>query len=109
MRISDWSSDVCSSDLKRAARAGHARQDLVTQEGKVLRMPEKMRFGHDNGLDDLLPQILVDVERGQEGGGAPEPAAPDLLGDRPLHHRSEERRVGQECVSTCGSRWSQYH
>src|SRR3546814_3837103 len=95
MRISDWSSDVCSSDLKRAARAGHARQDLVTQEGKVLRMPEKMRFGHDNGLDDLLPQILVDVERGQEGGGAPEPAAPDLLGDRPLHHGKAVHRKAE--------------
>src|SRR3546814_17074803 len=26
-----------------------------------------------------------------------------------LHHRSEERRVGKECVSTCSSRWSPYH
>src|SRR3546814_7676950 len=32
-------------------------------------------------------------------------AAPDVLGDR----RSEERRVGKECVSTCRSRWSPYH
>src|SRR3546814_8302521 len=58
-------------------------------------MPEKMRFGHDNGLDDLLPQILVDVERGQEGGGAPEPAAPDLLGDRPLHHGKAVHRKAE--------------
>src|SRR3546814_12385736 len=29
--------------------------------------------------------------------------------DTALHHRSEERRVGKECVSTCRSRWSQYH
>src|SRR3546814_11013665 len=83
MRISDWSSDVCSSDL------------LVTQELKVLRMPEKMRLGHDNGLDDLVPQILVDVERGQEGVGAPEPAAPDLLGDRPLHHGKAVHRTAE--------------
>src|SRR3546814_15295143 len=28
---------------------------------------------------------------------------------KPLHRRSEERRVGKECVSTCRSRWSPYH
>src|SRR3546814_9946489 len=58
-------------------------------------MPEKMRFGHDNGLDDLVSQILIDVERGQEGIGAPEPAAPDLLGDRPLHHGKAVHRKAE--------------
>src|SRR3546814_8528955 len=32
-----------------------------------------------------------------------------LRTDRSLHQRSEERRVGKECVSTCRSRWSPYH
>src|SRR3546814_16537348 len=32
-----------------------------------------------------------------------------MLGHRHLRHRSEERRVGKECVSTCRSRWSPYH
>src|SRR3546814_4569028 len=72
MRISDWSSDVCSSDL-------------------------------------LLPQ--------------PVPGCPEILSDQGFGHgssreaqprnprpgRSDERRVGNECVSTCRSRWSPYH
>src|SRR3546814_9110392 len=76
MRISDWSSDVCSSDLHR-------------QAGQV----------GDHGLE---------VEQGLE--------APlgDLrlvgrVGGVPTRVRSEERRVGKECVSTCRSRWSPYH
>src|SRR3546814_7367386 len=32
-----------------------------------------------------------------------------LVNPQPVHNRSEERRVGNECVSTCRSRWSQYH
>src|SRR3546814_4238896 len=69
MRISDWSSDVCSSDLPRAA----PRQ--AQAEG-----PRR------------------DVDRG-----------PERLHRRAGSGRSEERRVGKECVSTCRSRWSPYH
>src|SRR3546814_8884974 len=64
MRISDWSSDVCSSDLSPEYRA--ARQ-CARDDGRWA------------------------AER-------------DYVGDR-----SEERRVGKECVSTCRSRWSPYH
>src|SRR3546814_18755525 len=64
MRISDWSSDVCSSDLK------------VTLEH------------FDMSLGSGLSQVADKVFR---------------IG------RSEERRVGKECVSTCRSRWSPYH
>src|SRR3546814_9842352 len=64
MRISDWSSDVCSSDLP----AGRARL-----------------FSGLEFPGGLLP--LWQSER----------------------WRSEERRVGKECVSTCRSRWSPYH
>src|SRR3546814_8466844 len=72
MRISDWSSDVCSSDLERAAR----------------------RVGLDGGRGRR--------ERRQF------PAA--RRDDRGRHqYRSEERRVGKECVSTCRSRWSPNH
>src|SRR3546814_1158565 len=86
MRISDWSSDVCSSDLPR-----HDHQvDVV-------------------GAEDLDQLLAV--------GGPVEPLAPDgafdqLGGDAvvfPDLQRSEERRVGKECVSTCRSRWSPYH
>src|SRR3546814_9902770 len=67
MRISDWSSDVCSSDLPE--RLHH----LLRQAART----------HD--LDLALDRRHVG------------------------RHRSEERRVGKECVSTCRSRWSPYH
>src|SRR3546814_2446530 len=74
MRISDWGSDVFSSDLppdrgtRKEGRSGRAR---------------------DRGDDH--PQHA--------------PGVPQNL-DRPAAHRSEERRVGKEGVSTCRSRWS---
>src|SRR3546814_13223603 len=77
MRISDWSSDVCSSDLR------------ITLEGEYA-----LRPGHE--LDHFM---AIEMLRRDRNGGKPE---------RQLH-RSEERRVGKECVSTCRSRWSPYH
>src|SRR3546814_2091973 len=77
MRISDWSSDVCSSDLRTAAYAGRSR-----------------RPRRDGAGDDALART-VRVTAGQP--------SPVIVG------RSEERRVGKECVSTCRSRWSPYH
>src|SRR3546814_7020434 len=83
MRISDWSSDVCSSDLP----AAHEARDLCL----ALVRPEPVRG--QLGLD----------EAGADGVDR------DVLA-RPLEgQRSEERRVGKECVSTCRSRWSPYH
>src|SRR3546814_10654224 len=70
LRISDWSSDVCSSDLERWI----------------------WHVGLDAEGTSLLNDLYNDVEVG-EGRLA----------------RSEERRVGKECVSTCRSRWSPYH
>src|SRR3546814_19810776 len=77
MRISDWSSDVCSSDLARAHRR-HGTPGPVDRPGRRL-----SRAAHGAG-----------AERGQA-----------LLRTQ----RSEERRVGKECVSTCSSRRSPYH
>src|SRR3546814_9206976 len=80
MRISDWSSDVCSSDLLgRAAHAG---------------VPG--REHRDGGAR---------YHRAQ-GAGAPRDAG---FAGLDVAERSEERRVGKECVSTCRSRWSPYH
>src|SRR3546814_10582642 len=67
MRISDWSSDVCSSDLET----------------------------EDGGLRQVRRHDPEDPPPGRN----PEYGA----------QRSEERRVGKECVSTCRSRWSPYH
>src|SRR3546814_15841648 len=82
MRISDWSSDVCSSDL-------HPRNPAI-------RPPRRQR------QCDRAPPRAAD--RGRKGLRR---RLPPTLRLRPA--RSEERRVGKECVSTCRSRWSPYH
>src|SRR3546814_15267689 len=107
MRISDWSSDVCSSDLyppicKRFVQSiesviachrtpsqkcpgnKHHHENECCACGKIHIIP------HFPGLQ-LLNSVLVQL------ACTPIPGA-----------RSEERRVGKECVSTCRSRWSSY-
>src|SRR3546814_9937653 len=81
MRISGWSSDVCSSDLL----------DLQSSV-----------FNGDAVFEAVGDSIVDGVARmavGHHGKG--------VLSARLT--RSEERRVGKECVSTCRSRWSPYH
>src|SRR3546814_12692168 len=97
MRISDWSSDVCSSDLLDLARLGHAGQ-AAGQLGDHAVFVAAQLVQVDLGLAE------TDAVRGQgarlvDDGGVVQQG----LG------RSEERRVGKECVSTCRSRWSPYH
>src|SRR3546814_5595883 len=98
MRISDWSSDVCSSDLARrltaigpggeevparaAARLGIGGDDLHPRLHQVAPVPDSLRIAAAHEKDD------------RRGIG---------------RARSEERRVGKECVSTCRSGWSPYH
>src|SRR3546814_10467519 len=86
MRISDWSSDVCSSDLAdpHAVNAAHRPPD---------REPEVARL--EVPLLEVLPGALRLVL--------------GVAGQMHLAVRSEERRVGKECVSTCRSRWSPHH
>src|SRR3546814_2714868 len=92
MRISDWSSDVCSSDLRVGAFAYDQRHVEAAR-------------GQDGGHVDVGQERHHDIGRlfaDQRPQGAQ--ALPG--GQRT---RSEERRVGKECVSTCRSRWSPYH
>src|SRR3546814_12944213 len=97
MRISDWSSDVCSSDLLVFSRLDGPPDGL--EEGRARGRPRMRRLGPVlvNRLvtGPALPRGLVRVPR------------------RRLHGfrgpRSEERRVGKECVRTCRSRLSPYH
>src|SRR3546814_12944340 len=99
MRISDWSSDVCSSDLHRPG-LHRAFDDRLAQ-------PRPAEIPVDDAADE---ERGGHRERGALGRGddAAEDAAQDdeMQRERP---RSEERRVGNECVSTCRSRWSPYH
>src|SRR3546814_5124846 len=91
MRISDWSSDVCSSDLLPAEGDAAAGERLGDQPEIGERRADQEVAGRLGILGKRL-----DVA-GQGAGG---------LGQSV---RSEERRVGKECVSTCRSRWSPYH
>src|SRR3546814_13653922 len=100
MRISDWSSDVCSSDLAGGA-AGMGERE-VDGDAAALGAADERR------LVDVEPvqhrQQVVDVGEGLSLSARLAEAAA-VVGD----DRSEERRVGKECVSTCRSRWSPYH
>src|SRR3546814_1148838 len=95
MRISDWSSDVCSSDL------GALNDGVVVPRGAC---------GCAGFFDEpgVLSQAYLAGSQGMKGdaGGRRFQAEPFKLRNVP---RSEERRVGKECVSTCRSRWSPVH
>src|SRR3546814_1651339 len=84
MRISDWSSDVCSSDLSssppiRNAWLPWSNTFRLSTQNNVSRAGDQITQRNLN----IQPTITI--------------------------RRSEERRVGKECVSTCRSRWSPYH
>src|SRR3546814_19566292 len=72
MRISDWSSDVCSSDLSQGARHRHRFPGGAGGRSQARWSDRDLRWGRQR-------------------------------------RRSEERRVGKECVSTCRFRWSPFH
>src|SRR3546814_19785077 len=92
MRISDWSSDVCSSDL----RAGRGDRQAAVRPRIEFRAPlwqrqRRNRHGNLIRLGGTAAAVRIAA------------AVPSTL---PRPPRSEERRVGKECVSQCRSRWS---
>src|SRR3546814_12657667 len=124
MRISDWSSDVCSSDLTfeqlrsleqvvkniKANGGGHLRLGVVPSLGLSTAPRAISRFR------ELHPDVTFDVrtlhhddlfqtlyERECDLAIVYSPP------DHPRLKRSEERSVGKACASTCRSRWSTYH
>src|SRR3546814_15605016 len=96
MRISDWSSDVCSSDLGKPVwttlidvdALGKAEKQSWVWHGADPRPEQDSRGAALRRVQELLSEQCGRIFR-------------QLL-------RSEERRVGKECVSTCRSRWSPY-
>src|SRR3546814_16378662 len=83
MRISDWSSVVCSSDLTAP---------VATSENPLLKATKK-------DVGDWFPGTCfaeIYMQSSYYGGAL-------------VQGRSEERRVGKECVSTCRTRWLPYH
>src|SRR3546814_11764779 len=98
MRISDWSSDVCSSDLNASTTlagfpgerfAGRVIAILPTTQADSRTLTVRIELPNRDGR--LRPGMFARVALGGDA------------------KRSEERRVGKECVSTCRSRWSPYH
>src|SRR3546814_19046503 len=98
MRISDWSSDVCSSDL------WHQLTDQAQIPAPEGVMPFEAAALEKVGLDfaAVPPRYRTPYFSHIMGGYAAGYYAY-------IWSRSEERRVGKECVSTCRSRWSPYH
>src|SRR3546814_12442298 len=104
MRISDWSSDVCSSDLPFAQGEGMCIGAVQIPYADRPPLSKHPRAHTESRLDHLVKKILASepsCRRGRRGLGEPAPILRGIQGDR-----SEERRVGKECVSTCRSRWS---
>src|SRR3546814_4059184 len=93
MRICDWSSDVCSSDLPIVAFRAPCKPQPPSAACVEQRLA-KVAPGAAEG--DRLEACAV-VARDDQA---------DMIG---ADDRSEERRVGKECVSTCRSRWVPYH
>src|SRR3546814_3104894 len=92
MRISDWSSDVCSSDLLVEGKGRLAGARIVRDGYQVML------------ISDGGTVIKIPVDGIRRAGRATQ----GVIVMR-LRERSEERRVGTECVSTCRSRWAPYH
>src|SRR3546814_16015512 len=137
MRISDWSSDVCSSDLFKVALLDRA--DIAVHDDKLRLMPRDGRrknfhlsgaeqggraraaHAHDFGPDDVEGDGGGQTNRLLQPRFAGTPSTRSKIGnhdERPCpacnariisagDRRSDERRVGKEGVSTGRSRWSQ--
>src|SRR3546814_14761914 len=94
MRISDWSSDVCSSDLDVAAAFGVVETTVrIFLDDDDIVLGGRLRLSHAASCSS----------------GRFRRAALAGSGGISIKLRSEERRVGKECVSTCRSRWSPDH
>src|SRR3546814_3360834 len=105
MRISDWSSDVCSSDLRSIVPVIDADGKLVLTKDEHPR-PETTR----EGLAALKPAFAQIADMPIDANGNTfRKIINQVYPDLKIEARSEERRVGKECVSTCRSRWSPYH
>src|SRR3546814_21039073 len=103
MRISDWSSDVCSSDLNPGTvnRGDIAR--VVEPDRQYAVIPDARTH------ERLPPGDAADIVPGRLAILTDERRAPQRPFDRALVVRSEERRVGKECVRTCRFCGSAYH
>src|SRR3546814_9894230 len=89
MRISDWSSDVCSSDLLSRLHEGEVTKRKLAS---FRSLQEEITRDKNRAISKRQSKSYQIRQSNDQRFG-----------------RSEERRVGKECVSTCRSRWSPYH
>src|SRR3546814_16649219 len=127
MRISDWSSDVCSSDLEGtgayptaysdggfgstldSAKMNAAGAAAMMAKGE---MPPMIWVILDHHIATGTHEFADSANNGPWGAALTTEAIPALEAKYRMDaraSRSEERRVGKECVRTCRSRWSPYH
>src|SRR3546814_20252613 len=97
MRISDWSSDVCSSDLFIAQEAA-----TIFLGGGIA--PREIKDEQVLAIQKSIVKLMICLEDGYQD--LVFSSAPVKVG---ICRSSDERREGKECVSTCRSRWSPYH
>src|SRR3546814_18630553 len=127
MRISDWSSDVCSSDLSYALTPGEKQDCLDQLSGQDLKDIEFAQAQVRNfaqiqrdSMKDVEVETLQGVVLGHKNlplnsagcyvpGGKYPLLASAHMSVITAKVRSAARRVWKECVSTCRSRWSQHH
>src|SRR3546814_18799776 len=126
MRISDWSSDVCSSVLTAPkpaatpATISDAAKEVAKTVGEAALPIAKAVAPIAAGLPpETAVRAALDLAGPTRQNSELQitPPARSLastkregpLFDQARSFRSEERRVGKECVSTCRSRWSPYH
>src|SRR3546814_15759855 len=99
MRISDWSSDVCSSDLMDKPKIGCME-----------RLPPETEPIQQFAWPGATARIERVAEQRMAAGRHMDADLMGVAGLQPtFDHRSEERRDGKECVSTCRYRWAPYH
>src|SRR3546814_16328342 len=120
MRISDWSSDVCSSDLpylrelrQHAVNAVLGLVDILQEKDRAIEIGQ-IRRSDQRGEN----RQIATKEPAHRLARPKRPRAPTLLHKAVIGgirvavdrcFRSEERRVGKECVRTCRARWWPYH
>src|SRR3546814_15470826 len=107
MRISDWSSDVCSSDLTDKMllmmNPGDAVQEGIETGEMVIAHNERGSVEFKLKCSEKVPPGIVVTE-----GVWWIKHAPGARSINALTARSEERRGGKECVSPCRYRWTPY-
>src|SRR3546814_15756892 len=106
MRISDWSSDVCSSDLPDGVILTSDSGSCANWYARDIKMRRGMMGSLSGGLASMGAGVPYAIAAKFAHPDRPVIAS---VGDGAMQMRTEERRVGKEGVRTCRSGWSPYH